>query len=382
VDFTAVDTRWNAAGQVASVEVDPKQVPKTDVRAWNLYLRDSVRLFDERLTLSAGARYDRYDYSPQVDALFQDRSGTVRDVRFASPSWQAGAEWRFVDSQSLWLQVGRGFRAPTVSDMYSPTSTTSVTDAQTGQTLQLNSSVSNIDLEAEKSLNVELGWRWSSDRLLLGASIFRDRYSNFIEYTNQIQEVPGGFRTCATCAIQYQSTYQMPTNSGTVTVKGAELEGRWLIDDQWSTRLAASYSEGEKANGDPLESIVPATAVLGVRYAPSRRWNLNASVTHGWGKSASDAYTTSSTGVVATPAFVDKADGFTTVDLYGTWHITDSLRLSAGVYNLTNQEYYLWQRVRMINRGSNTLYGYVNDEGIGRYSEPGRNVRATLAYSF
>ena len=36
----------------------------------------------------------------------------------------------------------------------------------------------------------------------------------------------------------------------------------------------------------------------------------------------------------------------------------------------------------MVNEGTNTLYGYVTGEGIGRYSEPGRNFRVTLAYTF
>lgn len=382
IDFTAVDTRWNAAGAVASVEIDPRQVPKTDVTAWNLYLRDSVQLLDERLTLSAGARYDRYDYAPQVDATFVDRTGTVRDVSFASPSWQLGAEYRFLPDHALWAQVGRGFRAPTVADMYSPTSATQVINAQNGQPLLLNDTVSNPDLEAEKSLNLEFGYRWSTDRAQLGLSVFRDRYENFIEYTNLVQSVPGGFRTTATGPVLYSRNYTMPTNAGEVTVKGAELEGRWQISDAWSSRLAASYAKGEKRNGDPLESIVPASAVLGVRYAPSPVWNLTASVTHAVAKKTKDAYTTDATGKVTTPAFVDKADGYTVLDLYGTWNVTPQWKLSAGLYNLTNETYYLWQRVRNVNKGSNTLYGYVNDEGIGRYSEPGRNARITVAYSF
>lgn len=382
VDFTAVDTRWNAAGEVATVEVDPRQVPKTDVRNWNLYLRDSVRLFDERLTLSAGARYDRYDYSPQVDATFVDRTGTVRDVSFSSPSWQLGAEFRFLPAHSLWAQVGRGFRAPSVADMYSPTSTTTLINAQNGQPLVFNDTVSNPDLAAEKSLNVELGYRWSTERAQLGLSVFRDRYDNFIEYSTLVQSIPGGFRTTATGPILYERAYSMPTNAGQVTVKGVELEGRWQISDAWSTRVAASYSEGEKRNGDPLESIVPASAVLGVRYAPSPVWNVTAAVTHAAAKHADDAYTTAANGTVTTPAFVDKADGYTVLDLYGSWNITPQWRVSAGIYNLTDREYYLWQRVRTINKGTNTLYGYVNDEGIGRYSEPGRNARMTVAYSW
>ena len=382
VDFTAVDTRWNAAGGIASVEVDPRQVPRTDVDNWNVYLRDSVRLLDERLTLSAGARYDRYDYAPQVDSTFVDRTGTVRDVSFAAPSWQLGAEFRFLPDHALWAQLGRGFRAPSVADMYSPTSTTTLINAQTGQPLVFNDTVSNPDLSAEKSLNVELGYRWSSERAQLGLSVFRDRYDNFIEYSTLTQQIPGGFRTTATGPVLYQRAYTMPTNAGQVTVKGAELEGRVQFNDAWSARLAASYSEGKKQNGDPLESIVPASAVLGVRYAPSAAWNVTAAVTHAAAKHADDAYTTAANGTVSTPAWVDKADGYTVLDLFGSWNLSEQWRLSAGIYNLTNREYYLWQRVRGVYQGSNTLYGYVNDEGIGRYSEPGRNARVTVGYSW
>ncbi|GAB3048003.1 TonB-dependent hemoglobin/transferrin/lactoferrin family receptor [Stenotrophomonas tumulicola] len=382
VDFTAVDTRWNAAGEIATVDQDPRQVPKTDARSWNLYLRDSVSLFDDRLVLSGGARYDRYDYSPTVDASFVDPTGSVRDVRFAAPSWQAGAEFRFLPDHALWLQAGRGFRAPSVADLYSPTSTTRAFDAVTGAAIVLDGMTSNPGLEAERSLNLEAGYRWTTDRAQLGLSLFRDRYSNFIEYVTQVQAVPNGFRTSPTSEVQYENRYSTPSNAGKVTVKGVELEGRWQMTDAWSSRIAASYSEGEKADGDPLESIVPASAVLGLRYAPSPAWNVTANVTRGWGKNASDAYTTAADGTREAPDWVGKADGYTVVDLVGSWNVTPQLRLSAGIYNLTDREYYLWQRVRGISEGTNTLYGYVNEEGIGRYSEPGRNARVTVAYSF
>lgn len=382
IDYGAVDYRWNNAGVLDMATVDPRQVPRTDVAVWNLYLRDSVRLLDDRLTLAGGARYDRYDYSPKLDSKFVDKTGSVRDLSFASPTWQASAEFRFLPTHSVWAQLGRGFRAPSVSDMYSPTSTTTVTSLASGRPIQLRTSVSNPDLRSERSLNAEIGYRWMTHSAQFGVSLFRDRYSNFIESTTLAEAIPGGFRTCATCAIQFENRYIAPTNAGEVTVKGVEVEGRWSINDAWSARLAASYSEGEKKNGDPLESIVPASGVVGLRYAPSKRWNLTGSMTHAVSKSAKDAYTTAANGAVTTPAWVGKADGYTVFDLHGGFNITDNLRVTAGLYNLTNQEYYLWQRVRVVNKGSNTLYGYVNDEGIGRHSEPGRNARVTVAYHF
>ncbi|MDR6095878.1 TonB-dependent hemoglobin/transferrin/lactoferrin family receptor [Stenotrophomonas sp. SORGH_AS_0321] len=382
VDFTAVDTRWTAAGDIATVDQDPRQVPKTDARNWNLYLRDSVTLVDERLVLSGGARYDRYDYSPTVDATFVDPTGSVRDLQFSAPSWQLGAEFRFLPDHAVWAQVGRGFRAPSVADLYSPTGSTVAFDAITGAQVQFDTSSSNPELDAEKSLNVELGYRWSTDRGQLGFSLFRDRYSNFIETVTTAQAYANGYRTTATAPIQYSYNATMPMNAGKVTVKGAELEGRWQFSDAWSSRIAAAYSEGEKANGDPLESIVPASVVVGLRYAPSPVWNVTANLTHAWGKDADDAYTTLANGTRETPDWVGKADGYTVLDLVGSWNVTEQLRVSAGVYNLTDREYYLWQRVRGVFEGTNTLYGYVNAEGIGRYSEPGRNARVTVAYSF
>lgn len=382
VDFTAVDTRWTAAGDIATVDQDPRQVPKTDARNWNLYLRDSVTLMEERLILSGGARYDRYDYSPTVDATFVDPTGSVRDLRFSAPSWQLGAEFRFLPDHAVWAQVGRGFRAPSVADLYSPTGSTVAFDAITGAQVQFDTSSSNPELDAEKSLNVELGYRWSSDRGQLGFSLFRDRYSNFIETVTTAQAYANGYRTTATAPIQYSYNATMPMNAGRVTVKGAELEGRWQFSDAWSSRIAAAYSEGEKADGDPLESIVPASVVVGLRYAPSPVWNVTANLTHAWGKDADDAYTTLADGTRGTPDWVGKADGYTVLDLVGSWNVTEQLRVSAGVYNLTDREYYLWQRVRGIYEGTNTLYGYVNEQGIGRYSEPGRNTRVTVAYRF
>lgn len=385
VDFTAVDTRWRADGSVASVTIDPAQVPKTDVQAWNLYLRDQVKLMDDRLTLSAGVRYDRYDYSPKLGPTFEDDSGTVRDVSFASPTWQTGASFEFVPDHSLWLQVGRGFRAPSVGDMYAPTTTATATEAVSGNVVTVWSSVANPDLESEKSLNTELGYRWQTDRFKLGVSVFHDKYSNFIESAQFIQNPDTAYRTCvgAVCSITNGTTYTMPANQGEVTVKGAELEAQWLLGDAWSLRAVYAHSEGEKENGDPLQSISPDRGVLGLHYAaPGGRWSLTGNVTHALAKKRKDADLTPNGDFFQNPSPDFLSGAYTVFDLFGNVALTDHLRVSAGVYNLFDEKYYQWSRIRMVNEGTNTLYGYVTGEGIGRYSEPGRNLRVTVAYNF
>jgi hemoglobin/transferrin/lactoferrin receptor protein len=387
VGFTAVDSRFvGMTSETSSVTVDPDQVPKTDVTNYSAYLRDSVYLFADRLTLNAGARYDRTEYSPRLDAQFVDDSNTVRDTQFAAPTWQVSAEFKFLPEHSLWAQVGRGFRAPSVGQMYAPTSTTLATEVATGNQVRLWDSVANQDLESEQSLNTEIGYRWQSERHQLGISAYRDKYTNFIESATFIRNQDIAYRTCASngaCTVTLGNEYLMPANLGEVTVKGVEVEGRWLINEQWSARLAWTYNEGEKKNGDPLPSIVPATGVIGLRYAaPSQGWSLTANVTHAAAKKLEDATITATNDFFESLAPDYLSDESTVLDLLGEFDVTAAIRLTAGIYNVLDEQYYKWPRVRFVNEGTTTLYGYVSGDGIGRYSEPGRNFRVSLAWQF
>lgn len=76
------------------------------------------------------------------------------------------------------------------------------------------------------------------------------------------------------------------------------------------------------------------------------------------------------------------SDAYTVVDLLADINVTKDVRLTAGIYNVADEKYYLWPRVRFVNEGTTTSYGYVTGDGIGRYSEPGRNFRVSLAWQF
>ena len=386
VDFSAVDTRYiGTTSDTSSVTVDPDQVPNTDVTSYSAYLRDSLYLFNDRLTLHGGVRYDRTEYSPNLDAQFVDPTGSIRDVEFSAPTWQAGVDFKFTPEHSVWAQIGRGFRAPSVGELYAPTATTTATEVATGRQVTLWDSASNPNLEAEESLNTELGYRWQTERHQLGLSVFRDKYSDFIDIATFVQNPGTQYRTCtgSNCTVTVGHEYLMSANVGEVTVKGVEVEGRWLISQQWSARLAWAYSEGEKQNGDPLPSIIPATGVLGLRYqSPTQRWSLTGNVTHAEAKKLEDATLTETSDFFASLVPDYLSDAYTILDLIGEINITKDLRLNAGVYNVFDEKYYLWPRVRFVNEGTTTLYGYVTGDGIGRYSEPGRNFRVSLAWQF
>lgn len=383
IDFSAIDYRWNNAGELDTATVDPAQVPKTDARAWNLYLRDRISLLDSRLRLTLGLRYDRYDYSPRLGETFGDDTGTVGDVSFSAPTGQVGISYEFLPHQTLWFQAGRGFRAPTTGEMYAPTSTTEITEVATGNIVTVPTTAANPDLEAETSLNLELGYRWETETARFGISVFRDRYDDFIESVRLTGNPDTEYESCTrgTCTTRFGYDYNTLANVGEVTVKGIELEGLWRLGDAWLLRAVASRNEGSQKDGSPLDSINPDRSLIGLSWQGlDNRLRITGNVTHSAAKKLKDVNATSD--VFGQPADSFLSGAYTVIDVFGSFRFNEHLRINAGVYNLFDEEYYQWARIRNVTRGDFYLYGYATDEGIGRYSEPGRNYRITVSVSF
>jgi len=394
IHWNSVDTRFGNDGTVFTRDTDPSLWPDTKETDFTAYVRDRVRLLDDRLSLTGGVRYDSYKYTPQTSVSgngnsgYEDGAGSVGVSKFSSPTWNLGADFKLTESHSVWAQVGRGFRAPGVNDMYGSSSTTEITRVSDGATVTVPDGRSNPDLDAERSLNLEAGWRYQSDRLRLGVSVFRDKYSNFIDTAQFVADPNTQYSTTVrgVTTITNGYNYTMPINRGDVVVKGAEVEGMWLLADDWLARLAYSYNEGTDNDDQPLASIIPAKAVAGLTYnAPSRRWSVTANLTHQERKDPSDyglSVTNGSYGAEVLPVYAYKAREYTLLDVFGSYAITPSLQLTAGVYNVFDKEYYLWNRVRTAGAGTAIFQGATSPAGIGRWSQPGRNLRFTISYNF
>ncbi|WP_349782789.1 TonB-dependent hemoglobin/transferrin/lactoferrin family receptor [Xanthomonas arboricola] len=383
IDFSAIDYRWNNAGTLDTATVDPAQVPKTDADTWSVYLRDRIGLLDDRLQLTLGARYDHYRYAPTLSSTFVDVTGTVREVTFAAPTWQAGISYAFTPQQTLWFQAGRGFRAPTTAEMYAPTSITALTRLDTGATVNVPTVAANPALDAERSLNLELGWRWESDWARVGLSVFRDRYDDFIQSETVTTDAGTLYQTCTrgVCSTRNGYAYTTLLNVGQVEVKGVELDAQFKLGDAWLLRAAWTHNQGELEDGRPLDSINPDRGVLGLSWQGlDERLRVTANITHALAKKAKDVNVENDIFGAAAEPFL--SDAYSVVDLFGSYRFNAHVRVNLGVYNLFDERYYQWARIRNVTRGDFYLYGYATDDGIGRYSEPGRNLRATLYVTF
>lgn len=363
------------------------RLPDVDRRHWTLYLRDRIRLMDERLGITLGARYDNYRYQATPSRYFQDRAGVLNQAAtFAAPSWSAGLDWALTDTQTLWLQTGRGFRAPSASNMFLNLRSTEATNIATGETVYFWNQASNPDLEAEKSRNIELGWRWGSERARWGVSVFRDTYDNLIDVGDALRTPDITYQLCEgtppTCRIEVGNRYTTYMNLGKATIRGYELEGMVQLGEPWLLRATWSQNRGEMANGRPIDTINPAKGVVGLTWlSPAKHWRINATLTHTQAKKAGDL----ANGRLNT--FTRQfnrplSDAWSTLDMSVNWQPDRHWRVNAGVYNLFDRRYTVWPRLANVVLANSPLHGGVDEEGLGRYTAPGRNFRATVSYSF
>jgi hemoglobin/transferrin/lactoferrin receptor protein len=117
---------------IAKQDVDPDFVPETDADLWHLYVRDSIKFNDSAFSLTSGLRYDHVSYKPQLNDGFTDVTGSVQDSSFSAVTGQLVGNYQLTEQQSVALQLGRGFRAPSTEEMYFQTALTSRTEKATG----------------------------------------------------------------------------------------------------------------------------------------------------------------------------------------------------------------------------------------------------------
>ena len=327
-----------------------KYFPESTVVEAGVYVQAELLL--GRVTLVPGLRYDHYTLdADQRDPIYvASLSPEAADFADAAVSPKVGAAVRLNDILTLHAQYAAGFRAPPYSAI-----NTGFTSLRIGFT-----TLPNPDLRAERSDNLELGLRVSFDRASLGATVFSNWYTDFIEIKS-LGENP------RTRLLEFRSE-----NLEAATIRGLELRAEAYLSDSVILRGSYARIEGVEvlqdaataalAESTPLGSVAPNEGVVGLRYArPSGRWGQEVSVRlveSAAGRHDEDFF---------------EPDGYAVVDLVGFLSLAESLTFRFGVLNLTGAKYFEWWNVRG---------RLANDAAIDRYSSPGLSVIGSLGYDW
>jgi iron complex outermembrane receptor protein len=284
----------------------------SDLRAGNISTDHEITFADNlRLLVGAFAHKDTYEstYSSNQNGTRYGAHSTLEwDLiehltTSASVRWEDydayGNEftWRFgsiytlpATGTTLRGGIGTSFRTPTYMELFSPPP-----------------GGGNPDLSAESSLGWDLGFEQKiGSHHTLEATWFQNQITD---------QIAAGYPTYV-------------NSSGISNTRGFELglRGSWL-DNTLSYRLAWTYlQESMKSGGLPRNA---ATASLD--------WKLNAKSLIGIGATHLSSHTWGG----------DTIDGYTLARIYGSYQLTDKVKLHARLENAFNDTYYLFNYTSM-----------------------------------
>ena len=339
--------------------------------------------------LNAGVRYDNSsskakdnpNYTPAIRGQIPYLGSERKHSGF---SYGLGLDWKFTPHLNLLAKYSTGFRAPTSDETW-------LLFPHPDFYLKANP-----NLKAETAKNFELGLAGSGKAGNFKFSGFQTRYRNFIELTymgvssdnpNSPNYAPISDGTALVSSPVWQNQ-----NRSSAWVKGLEFNGTWNLDSiglpqgtHAGVNLSYIKGKAKQTNGQetPINALSPWSAVYNLGYdAPSKRWGINAYLTHTAAKKPSD--TVHSSDDLNNPwPFAKHSKAYTLFDLTGYVNLGKYFTVRAGAYNIGNKKYYTWESLRSIRE-----FGTVNrvdnktHAGIERFTSPGRSYNFTLEAKF
>jgi hemoglobin/transferrin/lactoferrin receptor protein len=333
-----------------NLHTNQADTPEVDSQLVGLFAEDEMGLNDGRLRVTPGLRFDWYEETPQLTADFERSSAYAGTLPPGSSDTALSpkilVEYDLLPELTAYAQWSMGFRAPTVSELYSRF-------GAVGTYLRAG----NPELEAERSNGFDVGLKLETADYGAHVNVFRTEYENFIDV---VQLAPSCFVEPLNCNRLYpQGGISSYRNIPDARISGVELGGHVRFLDYWTARGSLAYAEGRNLTDDTyLDSVPPLTAILGLGYARLE-----------WGGEVS-------TKLAARRDKVDdgfEAPGYGVVDVTA-WYAPEALpgfKLAGGVFNVFDKTYY--DAVNVPDSPSQPdLY----------YSEPGRSFKLNLTYQF
>ncbi|MFW8631689.1 TonB-dependent hemoglobin/transferrin/lactoferrin family receptor [Vibrio natriegens] len=293
-------------------------IPDAQETRYGLFAQDEITFGNWIVT--PGVRFDSFDTNPGDTSANPslNAASEYKDYSDSAVTGRLGTVYKLNEENRLFVQISQGFRAPDFQELY----------YSYGNPMYGYVNKPNPDLEAEESISYEGGWRYNTDLVSNEISLFYSDYDNFID--NQL--VSGSFMTGDAV---YQSI-----NINKATIKGVELANQLSWDEfmpveGFSSRIAAAYTEGEDGDGNPLNSVSPWNTVVGLSYDSVNQWGTTVNLSYTAKKSESDI-----------DGDYQPIDAATVVDITAYYKPIKDLTLRAGVFNVTDEEYYNWNDVR------------------------------------
>lgn len=226
-----------------------RDFPLSQSSEWGAYVED-VASFGN-WSLIGAVRLDRYELTPANDPMYAEDYpfAELVSITESDVSPKLGLIYRLNPDTDLFVQYAHGFRAPPYED------------ANIGLDIPVFNyrAIPNPDLRSESSNGFDAGLRWIGNDKGARLSVFRTRYTDFIESKVRLGIDPESGRTL----------FQSQNLSATV-IEGIEAGGHLNVQSnvgEFRFDAALYLARGEnRDNGEPLNSVGPGQAAIGASW--------------------------------------------------------------------------------------------------------------------
>jgi len=329
-----------------------------DINFFNKVERDRYSFFTEwegdlmpDLSLELGARYTH----TATDAGNVSGGPTVAD-RNAFNSVEHARNFDYVDLDAIFrygvssqldieLGVARKNRAPAFQELYLWTPNPAAGGLADGFTY-----IGDLNLKNETAYQFDFGVDWHTDNAYITPRVFYHYISNYIQGLRTPKAVAKGVNVQQFSNIEAQ-------------LFGVDLEAGYTVDENWRLDAGLNYVRGlsldSRTPDDDLYRIVPLNGRTQLTYEQS-----------GW-MGAMEGVFVADQGDVAGYNNELTTKGYMLLNLRGKYEPYKGVVIGAGIENVLDSK-------RFNHLGGYQLHNRVN----GRVAMPGRNVYATLSYSW
>ena len=251
------------------------------------------------------------------------------------------------DQMDIELGLARKNRAPSYQALYLWTDASSVGGLADGNTY-----LGNLNLKNETAYQFDLGLNWQTDQAYLSPRVYYHYITNYIQ----------GLKTAKA---QTRGANILEFSNVDAHIFGVDLEAGYALDENWRLDAGLNYARGQilsapvALNNRNLYRIAPLNGRTQLTYQKS-----------GW-KGSVEGVFFARQGDVAAYNNELKTAGYMLMNVRGSYEPIKGLVIGTGVENITDKRY------------QSHLGGYqFHNRNNGRVFMPGRNVYATLSYSW
>ena len=276
-----------------------------------------------------------------------------RDLEFDNTDVVAKYGKPLSENSKLVLEVGSKSRAPSYQELYLWLPLQS-----TGGLADGRNYIGNLDLDAEQSREINLGWDWSGRKGRIAPQIYFKRIDDYIQGTATTN------MTANMLATMMSGAPALQFNNVEAEILGFDIAWNYIFSDAVFIEGAISYSDGKRTDKDDnLYRQSPNNSRIALNYT-ANQWHL---------KIESLLYAEQSD----VAAFNNElpSSGYGLLNFHASWHPTENLTFEARIDNLGDKTY------QDHLAGVNRVAGGEIAQGV-RLFGPERSVVAGVKYAF